>query len=298
MRLKIWLGLILGMIAFSCTKPIELPEVDHDPKLAVFADIYRGGVRAIVSNSVSRNSGPPEYLSDAEVILKNEGGDSYLINFDPSSQIYLLDSIPSIPGETYQLEINHPNFPNVSAITCIPAPISIDSMEVNFIGKRPFNFGVNGTIWSYEFTIYLKEIGTKTPFLSLISSSLMKTIAPDSTVTYSNSSSTNFSGEGIDFSFGSVTLLDTSPQRVIATKSFTFVGEYYIFEENQFLHEVTIDISTVSIEKQQFLSFIDNQTFIGNDLFILDPIEIEGNIENGYGLFEAFTSDSVTKMIE
>ncbi len=298
MKSKLWLGFILGLIAFSCTKQIELPEVNHDPKLAVFAEIHNGSVRAFVSNSVLRDDTPPDYLFDAEVILKNEVGDSNLLNFESVSETYWLDNLSTMPGENYQLKVKHADYPTVSAITSIPAPVSIDSMEVSFIGKRPFDFDGNGTVWLYEFKIYLKEIGAGTPFLSLLPSYTSKTIAPDSTVTYSNNSGTNISGEGINFSSTAGYLLDTSPQRIIDSKTFSFIGEYYIFEENTFLHEVRINLGTVSDERQRFLSFVENQSFLGEDLFILDPFQVEGNIENGYGLFDAFVSDDVSVVIE
>lgn len=283
----------------SCEKKIDIPEVDHEPRLVVLAELHKGGVEAYVSNSVARDAVVPDPISNAEVTLIDQDQNRNTLSYNSAAERYFNANIFPLPGNEYQLEISHPDFPFAKAKAIMPSQLKIDSMTAAFQGITLIPNNPDGELWNYELTVFLNEVSEQVAYLSLSLFSETK-ITTDSTSMIQPSFGTSLIGEGLEtngLNFGEY-LLRTLDQEVATNRSFKIFASFFITQENMSPHKIGFTIQTVSTEKQQFINFIDNQSLFGSDIFILDPLEIQGNIENGYGLFEAFSSDQIEKLIE
>ncbi len=136
---------IIAMSITSCsegsfTKVVDLDIEEVDSQLAVIArmNTHSDANLILVSETISvLDNASFESLDDAQVTLTTPDAGDIQWTFNPDFDLYSMDPYEFIPGETYQLEVNHPAHTPMTAEMTVPSRpemIDLDFRQTDSIG--------------------------------------------------------------------------------------------------------------------------------------------------------------------
>lgn len=282
---------------------VELDVPDHEPVLVLNSSINnQSEIKLFISHSIDAfGDMVPSCISDANVLLfENEiFVDSLFPDFqDPSYfsfikdrvedsilvYYYKSDIIPSL-NNSYNLEVNHPVYPSVSASTRVPIGVDINLLQTTDSEFIKFNFYDEPSQTNYyELKVYVE--GTK-----------------------------EYNGEIVTYrerlEFGSN---DLSFPGDIPFDGYTFYGRKVIFDDALFngtQKQISIEIvdeeyipnstdsiyfefTELSTEAYNYYSSRNSQIEDGAvGIFGGEVIPVYSNVENGLGVFISFNTQNI-----
>ncbi len=113
--------LILILLVSSCIEPIDIDSLpQYVNKITINSELNNQEKISIqLSNSTNAyKSQTPASISDATIVFR-ENGNLKFLTYNPTTTAYEGDFIPQA-GNTYNISIQHPNFPAVSSQVQIP----------------------------------------------------------------------------------------------------------------------------------------------------------------------------------
>lgn len=130
---------LLCFVFISCEKEVELDIPKSEPQVVV-SSILIPGKNVTVNISLSNYVYDTEnhYISDAEVKITSQNTQYSLVYTD--SGRYVNNDIIVSEGITYFIEVNAPDYNQITAETTVPTATNIDSIQV----KRNIGIGENG----------------------------------------------------------------------------------------------------------------------------------------------------------
>ncbi|MGN6418123.1 MAG: DUF4249 domain-containing protein [Pseudobacter sp.] len=140
MTLQRYYVFLLIVLLAGCKKNF-FPDTEEDDKLVVLSEATAGDiVRIPVARTIRAGSGNLiqfEKINDATVVLSEESGGKWLLRADksqqsegnPASIFYIRQYFK--PNTTYTLEISHPVLGNARAVTRIPDPVQVITLDTS-----------------------------------------------------------------------------------------------------------------------------------------------------------------------
>ena len=299
-RLSILLSTFLFMA--SCEESLNVKIPVENSKLSVtsylHADDYFDGQNSsvYVSNSISTLASTDNYVyTDSIPVINNatvsiyetnalqENVASYLLEFDYDCYCYINTELSPKQNTTYRLEVEADGYPNVYAIDQVPARPSYEITNFELLGQldkksydgelSQFNLVVNDDPNAqnfYQLKIYIVNTSgakLRTCYYSVSDPSFLNSF------NNSNVSGDNYNGKNGYF---------TDELFNGTSKSF-FIQQYkpkgvfdHFYIELRALSKDLYEFNETKKEKNR-----DSD----NPLFVSEPIFLDSNIENGYGIF-------------
>jgi hypothetical protein len=127
---KLLFLLIVSLIYISCEKVIPFEGDVNIPKL-VINSIFQSDSTFKVHVSSSRSvidTASFQNIEDAIVTIKDDNGSTIEILNYVENGFYIGQNFPQ-ENQTYNLEVTHPNYPNVTSSDSLPSPIIINSID-------------------------------------------------------------------------------------------------------------------------------------------------------------------------
>lgn len=126
--------LLLGTLAAlgGCTKDVEIDLPEHTSKLVVNGVINPDSIVSVrISRSVSiLDTNENLVVSNATVILQDEGSASISLVYNPSTKKYEAPRYKPLVGHTYHLVVAAPGFDEARASCTVPPPIALTNVSV------------------------------------------------------------------------------------------------------------------------------------------------------------------------
>ncbi len=300
------------MITFySCEKEIELDFNDENQSLAVYSlfspnDIFTGNsfqVQVSSTQSILDDS-ESQYLEDATVTITSEQmGEStqsiserLSFHKDGSNQIaYRTDNILPQDGYTYELKVEHENFPTVIAKSFVPAVTEIE-VELSAFKKSKENQAPDFTRYftkasidiednfntqnHYHLLVWLFYPGIGWYSVHIEEDVLTDQLGADATIINVENSPVFFGAHFNDKEFNG------------QKKELNFDIAFSIHEED-FPTEIKVQLRSVSEDYHRYFVEGFRQSQAGNNPFFVQTNNISNNIENGYGVFAGYSSYDV-----
>jgi hypothetical protein len=306
--------IILCLALFSgCEKEIELDLEEHDQRLAIFSlftpnSIIANNSSFIVEVSSTQSildNSEPEFINDAEVTIIATAKDSPV---DPVSErltssvlgdrpVYRTDVTLPQNGFEYELQIDHPDFPKVTAKSVIPPITNITSIEFDTFKKSKENelpgitrYFTNVEIEVpnnvdqddfYHLLVWRLENNILSP-IDIGREVLQEQLGTDAIVVNVDNSRVFF---GAHF----------SDQRFVGNnQAFNFDISFLLGEEDN-PSDIIVELRSVSKEYHRY--FVDGfrLTQGGDNSFFVNSDNITNNIEGGFGIFAGYTAfNSIT----
>jgi hypothetical protein len=127
---KLFFLLSVSFIYISCEKVIPFEGDVNIPKL-VINSIFQSDSTFKVHVSSSRSvidTASFQNIEDAIVTIKDDNGSTIEILNYVENGFYIGQNFPQ-ENQTYNLEVTHPNYPNVTSSDSLPSPIIINSID-------------------------------------------------------------------------------------------------------------------------------------------------------------------------
>jgi len=131
---KLLLLFFVGLVYISCEKVIPFEGEVNTPKL-VINSVFESDSTFKVHVSSSRNvidTASFQNIEDAIVIIKKENGNVVEILNHQGNGFYIGQAFP-VQNQTYTLEVNHPNYANITASDSLPSPITINNVDTSTV---------------------------------------------------------------------------------------------------------------------------------------------------------------------
>ena len=299
-RLSILLSTFLFMA--SCEESLNVKIPVENSRLSVtsylHADDYFDGQNSsvYVSNSISALASTDNYVyTDSIPVINNatvsiyetnalqENVASYLLEFDYDCYCYINTELSPKQNTTYRLEVEADGYPNVYAIDQVPARPSYEITNFELLGKldkksydgelSQFNLVVNDDPNAqnfYQLKIYIVNTSgakLRTCYYSVSDPSFINSFNS------SHVSGDNYNGKNGYF---------TDELFNGTSKSF-FIQQY---KPKGVFDHFYIELRALSKDLYEFNETKKEQNRDSdNPLFVSEPIFLDSNIENGYGIF-------------
>ncbi len=294
--------LIFTILLYSCDKTVNIPIPDNGRKLVVNS-FFQSGNNLTVNLSKSKyildNSNSNDAISNAEISLfENNILLEKLIETEPGkykSTFFLLEN------KEYSIFVNSNNFDQVKAFNKIPLLSTINNFKfINYTiaeyGDQEINFTIEfdddlNTEGFYlielfkEFNYY--EYNSDTDQYDIETKSIEKIYISSKDPGYGDEKYNNsgillddklFNGKNHSFSF------------------YAYAYSYYYKKVNKAddKEKYYVHLSTISKDYYLYINSLNKHLNTQGDFFS-EPVQVYGNIENGFGIFAGFSSsiDSV-----
>ena len=288
------------VLAFSGCELIINPDLpEHTPRLVIKAFFTPdGGWAASVSRSVGilePSPGPERWVTGASVELLSDGRIIDRLPFLYRERVYASEKLLQT-GRSYSLQVSAPGFETVHATDSAPpsVPTSIESYRVETSDPVPGEPGVS-TVTEFRITLQIQDpsgeenryqirviapgrsgrrdlrFSTRDP--SIVSDNRIEDPVTESVEPFTGSEpffrDALFDGESHEIEISSVNLLvEASLERVIWLQVRHISKAYYRHLKSALLHETTVDNP------------------------FAEPVRVYSNVENGYGIFAGYSSQT------
>jgi hypothetical protein len=285
---------------FSCETVVEIEQPDFEPSMVVnglfnpdsVMRVYLYESQNILDDALFKR------IHNAEVLLYEDGQllgtmtEGYAAVDSALDGVYAYPRRPTV-GATYQLNIKHADFPQVTATTRIPSTLpelAIDTLIERFdqLGFRNREVKINirdtvpGTNY-YEVQVYALafDVVVLGDTVADLNSLVRPIIFETNDVIFEDFSDLSrrkvFTDELFDQSEYSFEV------------SFTY-GNEYSFEEElgiELPEEFYIRVKSVSEDYYQYYATADLQRDLSSNPFA-EPVQVHNNIINGFGIFASY----------
>ena len=131
---KIYFIICISFLYISCEKVIPFEGDVTIPKLVINSifendstfKVHVSSSRSVVDTASFQN------ISDATILIKDENDNIIETLNHQENGFYIGQTYPS-QNQIYTLEINHPNYTNISASDSLPSPITINNVDTSTI---------------------------------------------------------------------------------------------------------------------------------------------------------------------
>lgn len=269
-----WLKILVFLIVFSLISCDITKTVDYDidystDKLAVTGFIgseYRAEV--FVSTSHHPLEDENDTLNAAEVLLFEEG--KYVTNLTKNKEsIYITEGFIPQKGRVYSLKVNVSGYPEVySEPEFVPNPVRIDSV----------NYFINLENELYLSSYFIDPPGQNYYFLKIIRSY-------NDTLVDKTDARTRLFNTGV-FSDKLFQSQMYNYERTVSLEAGRYNGE------NIHYNRIYIVLYSISESGYKFFKSLNEFDYTHGDMFTA-PAEIYSNINYGYGIFAAYSTDTM-----
>lgn len=274
----------------SCEKEIEFDNEDTEPKLVVNGVFQSDSVWSVhVSYSLNvLDQADITYLSNASVKLKDGNGNLIEDLVHQGEGYYVSPSgFQPVIGNAYRVEVSHPNYPTVNALSSQPFPVAFavtdtltisttydDFLQVNFSLPDPGVLGNRYEVRAYAYNenIYYDSWGN--PIDTVI------TIDP---LTLSSNSVYFENGDGGERYTNRLFSLDD----VYNGQTTDFVVNVHLWSA-AYNSPIYLVVNHCSEEYYRFSYSYQKYTETAGDPFA-QPVQVYSNVENGIGVFGGFS---------
>ena len=298
--------LLLLYCLVACEEPVELSTEAIAPKMVVngtFTPSQPFQISLTKNKDLLTNQ-PTEFITNARVSILNEQGvllkdlvytDNALLSY------YSSPSFKPTNGATYQIEIQAPSFPTISAQDYIPMPVALNALEidtllVNTSEANPVYAVALTTTFSdpigadnyYHLQLFYKSIEGKTNSSGFVQNT-EEGLMPLTTLEIQKDNPSllmDFNKNGVLFDDASFNGAKTQ-LKFYASLDKKEAGAY---------PKIIGELRTVSKNYYQYYTSITHQ-LANQDRPFVEPINVFTNIENGLGIFAGFSSHRDSIMV-
>ena len=275
------------LMVFSCREPIDFPRPAHQPELAVLAQMDQKGTSVFLTETLdSRDNSQSPLVVDAEVRIL-DGSKEYLLPYNTGdAQYQSFDLIPE-SGKSYDLFIEKDGFEILKSSVVMPPPVAIENIEIGIFDS--IFLDTSRRRLSYLFSLELDDEFAAPDFYEITTNFGGFTSIEINDTTSVLSSTRLFpnilpakDSNPIELEKNSIFFVEGGKSSVIE-----FIAEFD-FGKEEYAEKVSITLKSATLDRFNFRSSQIAQQNADDDIeFILNPILIQSNIENGHGFFEA-----------
>ena len=302
---------ILGLaLFFGCEKEVVLDLEDDEQRLAIFSLFTPNNVFTdddsfiveVTSTQSILNNKESIFINDAEVTIISTAKDNPI---DPISErltssktsddrvVYTTDMTLAKDGFEYELNIDHPDFPSITAKSFVPPTTNISNIDFSTFKKSKENelpgftryftnvdMEIPNNIKQEDFfhllVWQLRSDGLYEP-INIGAETLQEQLGTDVIVVNVNNSPVFFGAHFSDERFTGIN------QNINFDISF-------LLTEDENPSEIKVELRSVSREYHRY--FIDGFRLsqAGNNPFFVSADNITNNIEGGFGIFAGYSA--------
>ncbi len=324
-QLNIYFSLCIFLVFSSCEEEITFKGSELAQKLVVNCLVAADSTliaQVKHSTAIRESRNESNNVNDAQVKLYENAQFIGLLTLDtakvntrnPSESVinYTLKGFNATAGNSYKLEVEAPKYEPVKTHTTIPSPILIERIDTSFFTVRES--------WGYDrnvinFAITFNDTPTEKNFYRIVIREKIGKIGtygqnPDDSWYYninvwqsisyveSNDLSINPSGSSDEELFSSGTpnsslvfnddLFDGKKHTITVFSPY----EYPQYDKKEF-NEYSVELHSISKEYYLYAKSLSLFAYNDGDPFA-EPVQVYSNIENGYGIFGAYSTAKQT----
>ncbi len=274
------------LLIFSCREPIDFPRPAHQPELAVLAQMDQEGASVFLTETLdSRDNSQSPLVADAAVRILN-GSNEYPLPYDTGvAQYQSFDLIPE-SGKSYDLIIEKEGFGTLKSSVVMPPPVAIENIEIELFDS--IFLDTSRSRLSYLFSLELDDEFAAPDFYEITTNFGGFTSIEINDTTSVLASTRLFpnilpakDSNPIELEKNSIFFVEGGKSSFIE-----FIAEFD-FGKEEYAEKVSITLKSTTLDRFNFRSSQIAQQNADDDIeFILNPILIQSNIENGHGFFE------------
>ncbi len=300
--MKAALRLLPLLIALSaCTQVIEPDLPEHPPRLVVHAFFTSDGVWTAHVGSSSWILQPvpaPDRRAVADAKVELLAGDRVVgeLEFNDAAQVYVFGDSTLQAGETYSLQVSAPGFAPIRATDAVPRPVQTSILSYRTSSRpgsettRDYSIKLEiqdppGEANYYQISMYRIYTGRGASRSEVYLSTKDPSIMADNNVDGSPLEGGGFEGDApyfrdtlFDGKTHEIELsrdLDGDPDPSGTYLQVLYISEaYYEYLKSARLHDFTRDNP------------------------FAEPLNVYGNVENGYGIFAGYSSQTFELTLE
>jgi hypothetical protein len=319
------LWFILFISFSSCEKTIEFKGETSDPKLVVYSVITEDSIISIyltASRPVTVFEDKVQRIDNAEVNLYIDGAFAEKLNYKPSltshelyelSQ-YISESVTPEPGKIYSIEVSVPGYSTVSAQCQLPEIIPILNLDTVTVFISEYDYSYS----SLETKLRFRDPPGVENYYRLVTRSKLGIYQGDKSIPYSNENPVRIlhSYEYQAASTNDPLLVNREDENLIGDGIW---NEYYIFSDELISGKEydlsfafqnysydnyggldpayyefrinNIQLQSISRELYLYLKSTTAHRAVMDDLFS-EPVLVYSNVENGIGIFAAYSASN------
>jgi hypothetical protein len=305
MKRAIYILLSVAFLSSSCEKVIEINVPEKERKIVLNALVNPDSVFTvhITRSKTILESNTLDFIDDADASLFENGefaGSLEYMGYDK----YILPGFVPQTGNTYRIEVEHPVLKSVQSEITVPAPVSITETDTS---RRIGEFGNE----IYNLNIHIDDPDQKENFYSLSMFATLRyydfenEVFLDSTRTESiffrpldegnNEFGEGFLEQQLSFFMDNKLFFSDAPFRTTGGE-LVMALEYYLY----FFAPDTINIKVRldHIDKSYYLYSLTRRKYSEtNENPFSEPVQVYNNIQNGFGIFTSYASDTVSYSI-
>ena len=315
--MKAALRLLPLLIALSaCTQVIEPDLPEHPPRLVLHAFFTSdGGWTAHVGRSSWILESVPAHdrrarraVADAEVELL--AGDRVVgeLEFNDAAQVYVFGDSTLQAGETYSLQVSAPGFETIRATDTVPKPVPTSVLSYRALASSRSDSGDSvefslkleiqdppGEENYYQVSMYRIYTGRGASRSEVYLSTKDPSILADNSVDGLPFEEGNFEGSAPYFRD---TLFDGRTHEIELSTDFDseiqLAGD---FDSEPDLSGIHLQVLHISEAYYEYLKSARLHDFTRDNPFA-EPLNVYGNVENGYGIFAGYSSRTFELTLE
>ncbi|MDA3818654.1 MAG: DUF4249 domain-containing protein [Prolixibacteraceae bacterium] len=302
--------LLMGCF-FSCTQEIEISLPPQQSSLVVYSTLVPftlpipKSLYINIGDTRQMNDTTNNNVSNAQVLLKCNGSITDTLNYNSSLGYYPINSFYPKQGDSLSVEVDCDGYEKVYANTVVPSKVCITDTVITPIAF----FDETGSAFS-ELAVSFIDPADEINYYELAITQ----------VTYSYNTPDNYyrlrTNDNIIISesyYPSKLHIDAKSPRSLLFSDQSFNGESRTFKvyytppqresEERYIspHYISVHLRNVTEAYYRFKTSFLHHSYnnIENILYGMgEPINVESNVENGFGLFAAFNNDIVTLRVE
>ena len=313
--MKAALRLLPLLIALSaCTQVIEPDLPEHPPRLVLHAFFTSdGGWTAHVGRSSWILESVPAHdrrarraVADAEVELL--AGDRVVgeLEFNDAAQVYVFGDSTLQAGETYSLQVSAPGFAPIRATDAVPRPVQTSILSYRTSSRpgsettRDYSIKLEiqdppGEANYYQISMYRIYTGRGASRSEVYLSTKDPSILADNSVDGSPFEGGNFEGSAPYFRD---TLFEGRTHEIELSTDFDseiqLAGD---FDSEPDLSGIHLQVLHISEAYYEYLKSARLHDYTRDNPFA-EPLNVYGNVENGYGIFAGYSSQTFELTLE
>ncbi|HKK81976.1 MAG TPA: DUF4249 domain-containing protein [Prolixibacteraceae bacterium] len=336
------LAIIASFIFHACMKEVDFDEGVLESKLVVNGFVCADStikVQLAISKPIPGVEKSTEWVDDAiiklfidgefaeelqnyELTYDDDNGDNYYYRYETPTSEYRSTQTIAKTGKTYKIEVEHPDFDNISAETTIPEAVTIDSLqseikettEYGYTEFRRFfhvKFTDPGSINNYYRLSYSETSGRpddyywnpETEDYEINDSITIVNVYSDNN-SYISTDDPLLVGEddADDFLF-----MDAGNDYNLFTDDLingqTYELSFYSYNYNRHSEELEKGefykntVQLISLSKEAFLYIKSSyEHWWYDEEFLTEPVQVYTNINNGLGIFAGYSIDEFSFM--
>ena len=302
--MKAALRLLPLLIALSaCTQVIEPDLPEHPPRLVLHAFFTSDGAwTAHVGRSfgiLEPQSVPGRRaVADAEVELLAGDRVAGELEFNDAAQVYVFGDSALQAGETYSLQVSAPGFAPIRATDTVPKPVQTSILSYRTSSRpgsettRDYSIKLEiqdppGEANYYQISMYRIYTGRGASRSEVYLSTKDPSILADNSVDGSPFEEGNFEGSAPYFRD---TLFEGRAHEIELSTDFDseiqLAGD---FDSEPDLSGMYLQVLHISEAYYEYLKSARLHDFTRDNPFA-EPLNVYGNVENGYGIFAGYSS--------